>query len=1144
AKTDSGDWTLEIDNLTVRKVFQVFELIAQRIVYQGGMIIRSAAGGKITRITDLGTSWKCEHDGLDDFFKDDQVLCQNFKVKQGAKVKRYWRLAVEAGPGYVCLSKTDSEKDSSTPEVGDEIVQLGNRTNAARQNAQLVSIIGKDAPYIDDYIGINSYSLENKLVQRSGNLAGIIDKEFGQLKGSGIYSQNAYLKGSFNLRNGKSVETVISETSNKLSSDIGKVQADLQKDINTSVSSVKNELGATITNVENSFNTSLNSTKNELNSSINKVQGDANTAKGLAQSAQDAVDGLEIGGRNLMALKFQNTSSSYFKEPYYFAVNHNGIKTVSMLWSRDDVSIKEGDVFTLSYMLRTKPSKNNTNECAIRVVENDGVTKEYLYPKSREWIDGWVKQTHIIKASNKSKHLWSMNIYNYRWSKGDDGEYLFNSEVEYRDFKLERGNKPTDWTPAPEDFENQITEVKTEIKDVEQHFEIADGQINSHIKEATQLVTEAKLANGESVKTLEQVKVQINDINVTAGQINTTLGEVTKKQGEINSSISNLEQTAGSIKTSIEGFKETEAEIKATANKIEATHEGIVLEASEKSAQKAIDGLEIRVRNLLTKSGGSDISEAKFWVMSAYNNVSIDSRNVAKYTVRKSSGAGRLERVLDLDSGNYTISIWLKGDLNIDYKAFLGASVLKQYKDRDSDYIIFRAYFEVPVSRQIRIRAYYGSGLKEGDEFFAKYFKLEKGNKATDWTPAPEDFENQITETNAKLGVLNDQLLAEVSRTDGISKDLASVKLDHNSFKVQVKSDITGAINSNNELIKSSFEMKDNKISLLGAEIDITGKVTFRALDTATQSQINTALSNAGKAQTSADTANSSITALKGSLGGLAYEDRVELAKLGTTVIEGGFLKTDLIQANSIKAEKLDIKSLEAVRIRTSNLDVLSGATIGGFKVGEGTITSDPIEGQKWENLVIRKDFFKVGGTNGYAMLGEDVMPASLGNAFTAVARFENKQPNKVGFDNENIGLYVDVNGGDKNTTLYLRGGGVSGFGLTVRFLGNWVASLDKYNERWTDFNKVDDNSSIYYSDVTSGKLGIRLPYPSDTWAGRVIRFCAVNSDIYFHVGREGAAGKKYILKTDGTKHSRIEVGRGGAIDFVNVGSYWHYIAY
>ncbi|MGL5262397.1 MAG: hypothetical protein ACRC9P_08435, partial [Bacteroides sp.] len=46
AKTDSGDWTLEIDNLTVRKVFQVFELIAQRIVYQGGMIIRSAAGGK------------------------------------------------------------------------------------------------------------------------------------------------------------------------------------------------------------------------------------------------------------------------------------------------------------------------------------------------------------------------------------------------------------------------------------------------------------------------------------------------------------------------------------------------------------------------------------------------------------------------------------------------------------------------------------------------------------------------------------------------------------------------------------------------------------------------------------------------------------------------------------------------------------------------------------------------------------------------------------------------------------------------------------------------------------------------------------------------------------------------------------------
>ncbi len=849
AKTESGDWNLEIDNLTVRKVFQVFELIAQRIVYQGGMIIRSAAGGKITRITDFGTSWKCEHDGLDDFFKDDQVLCQKFKVKQGAKVKRYWRLAVEAGPGYVCLSKTDSEKDSSTPEVGDETVQLGNRTNAARQNAQLVSIIGKDAPYIDDYIGINSYSLENKLVQRSGNLAGIIDKEFGQLKGNGIYSQNAYLKGSFNLRNGKSVETVISETSNKLSSDIGKVQADLQKDINTSVSSVKNELGATITNVENNFNTSLNSTKNELNSSFSKVQGDADTAKGLAQQAQESIDGLEIRVRNLA-----------------------------------------------------------------------------VYSEVAIYIGGRIKP--------------------------NDGTY-------------------------------KVVDLKT--------IEAINQPTSSY-------------AIGFSLK---------------------------------------------------------------------------------------------NINRQLIIHGKSNLFNERIWVFYNTNTEGV-------WSGQKSNS------MLTNNVGGFEFKLQ-------------------------------------PVGDEVLL----GVGHQQHKNYTISELVIQQGNKPTDWSPAPEDTEAQITETNAKLGVLNDQLLAEVSKTNGISKDLAAVKLDHNSFKVQVKSDITGAINSNNELIKSSFEMKDNKISLLGAEIDITGKVTFRALDSSTQSQINTAgtnankaMADAGKAQTSADTANSSITALKGSLGGLAYEDRVELAKLGTTVIEGGFLKTDLIRANSIKAEKLDIKSLEAVRIRTSNLDVLSGATIAGFKVGEGTITSDPIEGQKWENLVIRKDFFKVGGTNGYPMLGEDVMPASLGNAFTAVARFENKQPNKIGFDNENIGLYVDVNGGDKNTTLYLRGGGVSGFGLTVRFLGNWVASLDNYNERWTDFNKVDDNSSIYYSDVTSGKLGIRLPYPSDTWAGRVIRFCAVNSDIYFHVGREGMNGKKYILKTDGTKHTRLEISRGGIMELTNTGNYWHYMIY
>ena len=74
-KTPEGLWNLELDNLIVRKTFQVFEIIVQKITHQGGMVIRSAAGGTITEVQDAGDTWKCLHDGVDDFMVDDLVLC-------------------------------------------------------------------------------------------------------------------------------------------------------------------------------------------------------------------------------------------------------------------------------------------------------------------------------------------------------------------------------------------------------------------------------------------------------------------------------------------------------------------------------------------------------------------------------------------------------------------------------------------------------------------------------------------------------------------------------------------------------------------------------------------------------------------------------------------------------------------------------------------------------------------------------------------------------------------------------------------------------------------------------------------------------------------------------------------------------------
>lgn len=211
-KTLEGNWNLEIDNLVVRKLFTVFQLVVQKIVHQGGMVIRSAAGGKITKVTDGGTYWRCEHDSTDDFVEDDQLICQAFT---GKSAKRYWRLVTSAGAGYFDLSKTDCERGSATPEEGDEVAVLGNRTDPSRQKAQIDCAIGDSAPYRDDYAGINSYSLAGKLITRTGELSGITDPVFGVLSGSGLYGTNVFLKGMFILHSGKTVEDAIVDASKR-----------------------------------------------------------------------------------------------------------------------------------------------------------------------------------------------------------------------------------------------------------------------------------------------------------------------------------------------------------------------------------------------------------------------------------------------------------------------------------------------------------------------------------------------------------------------------------------------------------------------------------------------------------------------------------------------------------------------------------------------------------------------------------------------------------------------------------------------------------------------------------------------------------------------------------------------------------------
>lgn len=176
-KVDSktGKSYIEVDELFVRIKAMFSELEIKKLSYAGGNYMFTAAGMKCGKVEEHEDFWRCYllvDDGetaIENPFKEgDQVRFQDFNIKPGVyenvSNRYYWRLCVGVGEDYIDLSKTDCDANSDTPQEGDSLVQLGNRTDKKRQNAITLSVYGDDAPSIHQYAGINSYSLAGKEV--------------------------------------------------------------------------------------------------------------------------------------------------------------------------------------------------------------------------------------------------------------------------------------------------------------------------------------------------------------------------------------------------------------------------------------------------------------------------------------------------------------------------------------------------------------------------------------------------------------------------------------------------------------------------------------------------------------------------------------------------------------------------------------------------------------------------------------------------------------------------------------------------------------------------------------------------------------------------------------------------------------------
>lgn len=185
--SDSEDSYLEVDRLLVRKAAEFVKLVIRELQSVGGEIVLSPASMKISKVQFLraGTPqlesaplqydvYRCsfltkqgDEEITNPFVVNDLVRCQTFNIKEGttanAKNKYYWRRVMQVGTDYIdILALSGDTYGDSQPEVGDELVQMGNTTDVARQSVLYLSAYGSDSPSIKLYKGVNECTLDGK----------------------------------------------------------------------------------------------------------------------------------------------------------------------------------------------------------------------------------------------------------------------------------------------------------------------------------------------------------------------------------------------------------------------------------------------------------------------------------------------------------------------------------------------------------------------------------------------------------------------------------------------------------------------------------------------------------------------------------------------------------------------------------------------------------------------------------------------------------------------------------------------------------------------------------------------------------------------------------------------------------------------